>query len=78
MISGNRITSSHRSKPLPFGAAYGLDQRQAVVLKQCTRVSLRDNIVEAPGPFLDRPLSVGAGVKDVAGADDGVTVVGSE
>lgn len=72
VVRGNVFEGTHAGRPPVTGGKYGVDQTSAVYLDRATNVTLADNEVTKPGPYLKRPLGVGKSTTDVTGVGTGV------
>ena len=66
-IAGNRFINPQHVPPTMTGDDYKVDHGSVVFIAQSSNVTLRDNTIVDPGPYLTVPLSLGPGATGVSG-----------
>ena len=66
-IRGNRLVDLLHIRPHNTGGRFGVDNRAAVWLAECERVTLSTNELLNPGSEMSRPVVCGPGVKKLEG-----------
>jgi hypothetical protein len=72
-VRNNRFVRPHQRPPFNWPNNWGLDRNAVVWLSECENVTLENNQVEAPGPYMRALVRTTASAR-VKGADTGINV----